>query len=75
MKVLFLINQLLNTCGVTTHFYYLLNGLREESELDIYVICGGGNNMEKFKQLGVKLIVDEDFVMRREVVIDIQVLF
>ncbi len=61
MKILFLVNQLLNVCGISKHFYHLLSGLKEfYPENDYFVICGGGDAIEKFERLGVKILVNEN---------------
>jgi len=61
MKILFLTNQLLNVCGVTKHFYHLLRELREfYPDNEYFVICGGGNAIEKFEKEGIKVIVNKN---------------
>jgi glycosyltransferase involved in cell wall biosynthesis len=61
MKILFLVNQLLTVCGVSKHFYYLLSGLKEYYPGNEYfVICGGGDAIERFKRLGVPIFVNEN---------------
>ena len=61
MKILFLVNQLLKVCGVSKHFYHLLSGFKEfYPENDYFVMCGGGDAIEKFERLGIKIIVDEN---------------
>ena len=61
MKILFLVNELLNVCGVSKHFYHLLSGLKEYNPKNEYfVICGGGDAIEKFKSLDVPIFVNEN---------------
>ena len=61
MKILFLINELLIVCGVSKHFYHLLSGLKEiYPENDYFVICGGGDVIEKFERLDVQIIINEN---------------
>lgn len=61
MKILFLTNQLLLTCGVSKHLYELLSEFRNNKELEIIIITGGGNAIDKFNKLGYEIILNEDF--------------
>lgn len=63
MRILFLINELLTVCGVTKHCYHLISGLIEQNpENEYYIIYGGGDSIEKFKNLGVKVILDRNIL-------------
>lgn len=58
MNILFLVNELLYVCGVSKHFYHLIEGLqRKYPKNNFYVICGGGNAIESFKALGIPIII------------------
>lgn len=63
MKILFLVNELLAVCGVTKHFYHLISGLKTQfPQNEYFVICGGGNNIEQFENLGINVIVDKNIL-------------
>ncbi len=63
MRILFLVNELLTVCGVTKHFYHLINGLKTQfPRNDYHIICGGGNNIQKFENLGINVILDENIL-------------
>ena len=61
MKVLFIVNKLLYTCGVSSHVYSILSGLKNDKNIELYLICGGGVAIDKFKLLGVPIIINEYF--------------
>lgn len=56
MRVLIIVNELLYTCGVSNHVYNLLRGIIDQPELEIILVCGGGNAIEKYRNMGVKVI-------------------
>ncbi|MBK7106124.1 MAG: glycosyltransferase family 4 protein [Ignavibacteriae bacterium] len=59
MKILFLVNELLTVCGVSKHFYNLLGGLiKYYPGNEYYVICGGGDAIEKFESLGINVVIN-----------------
>jgi len=58
MKVLFLANKLSTVCGVSKHLYYLLEELKNNySNNEYYLLCGGGDSVEKFEKLGIIVLV------------------
>jgi len=61
MKVLFITNELLNSCGVSNHLYYLLPELIKLPDMEILLLCGGGDAVDKFKELRIPIIVDAKF--------------
>lgn len=61
IKVLVLTNQLLNTCGVSKHLFELLTGLKKFENINIVIVTGGGNAINKFVKLGYEIIVNENF--------------
>jgi glycosyltransferase involved in cell wall biosynthesis len=62
MNILFLTNELNYTCGVTTHLLNLTNGLAKAEDVNISIICGGGNGMEKFKDTDADITVNKSFL-------------
>jgi len=60
MKVLIIVNELLYTCGVSNHVYNLLYGMKEKEGIEIILLCGGGNAIAKYRDLGYKVIVEEE---------------
>jgi len=61
MRILLIINELLYTCGVSSHTYNLLSGLKDRNNIDLYLLCGGGNAIEKFNNLNIPIIINENF--------------
>jgi len=61
MRILFLVNELLQVCGVSKHLYHLIDGLLKYYPDDEYfIMTGGGNSIQKFQPLGVPVIVCEN---------------
>ena len=59
MRILFLVNELNIVCGVTKHFYHLVSGLKElYPNNEYYIICGGGNAIQKFTEIGINVTVN-----------------
>lgn len=61
MKVLYLVNQLRYTCGVTNHLIHLTKGISQKG-FNVLVLCGGGNGLERFQNIDVKVFGDERFL-------------
>lgn len=57
INILIIVNKLLVVCGVSKHLYFLLSGLKDREDVNIIVLCGGGDAIENFKNLGIKIIV------------------
>ena len=57
MKILLLYNELKNTCGVSKHLMYMLEGFRKENNFEFYIICGGGDAVERYYGLCKEVIV------------------
>ncbi len=62
MNILLLTNELNYTCGVTTHLLNLTNGFAKEDNVNIYIICGGGNGIEKFKDAEADIKVNKAYL-------------
>ena len=61
MKILFLVNELLQVCGVSKHLYHLVDGLQKYyPNNEYFIMTGGGNAIQKFQALGVPVIVNEN---------------
>lgn len=56
MKILFLTDELKNTCGITSHLYNLCVGLKKK-EVGFEIICGRGEVIQKFKDAGMEAFV------------------
>jgi glycosyltransferase involved in cell wall biosynthesis len=58
MNILFLTNELNYTDGVSTHLYFLLKNLNEVRNLNVKLMCSGGEAIGKFTDAGIEVIVD-----------------
>ncbi len=79
MKILFLTNELKNTCGVTSHLYNLCIGLKKNG-IDFRIACGGGDSIQKFKDseisvISIPEILHEKRIIVRFVITHIKLLF
>ena len=61
MNILYLANELRYTCGVTNHLLYLTSGLAANSENRIFIITGGGDGIERFKNINAEILNDNRF--------------
>lgn len=61
MNVLLLANELRYTCGVTNHLLHLSRGLTANGKVKLWIICGGGNGINRFSDIDVNIISDERF--------------
>lgn len=62
MNVLMLVNELRYTCGVTNHILHLSRGLVGTGEVNLWIVCGGGNGINRFSDINVNIISDERFL-------------
>jgi len=62
MNILLLVNELRYTCGVTNHILHLSRGLVQTGEVNLRIICGGGNGINRFSDINVNIISDERFL-------------
>lgn len=62
MNILLLVNELRYTCGVTNHILHLAKGLSESPGVKLYIVCGGGNGIDRFSDIDVEIISDERFL-------------
>ena len=58
-SLLIITDDLKYACGVTTYLYNLLLGLVNNRELDIHILCSGGDSIERFQNLKIKVIVKD----------------
>jgi len=61
MNILILANELRYTCGVTNHLLQLTRGLSAAKDVKLWLICGGGNGIDRFKDIDVEIIIDKRF--------------
>jgi glycosyltransferase involved in cell wall biosynthesis len=61
MNILFLTNELNYTDGVSAHLYYLIKNLLKHADLNLHLICGGGDALEKFRDLKIEIISERIF--------------
>jgi glycosyltransferase involved in cell wall biosynthesis len=61
MNILLIVNELRYTCGVTNHILHLSRGFAESGKVNLWIICGGGNGIERFKDINVDIITDKRF--------------
>lgn len=62
MNILLIVNELRFACGVTNHIFHLSKGLLKANKVKIWIICGGGSGLDKFKNLNIILTVDKRFL-------------
>jgi glycosyltransferase involved in cell wall biosynthesis len=62
MNILLLANELRYTCGVTNHLLHLSKALSSSGEVKLWIICGGGNGINRFSDIDVTIISDERFL-------------
>ena len=62
MNILLLVNELRYTCGVTNHLLHLSKALCSGGEVKLWIICGGGNGINRFSNIDVTIISDERFL-------------
>lgn len=62
INVLFTANELNYTCGVTNHLLHLSKALTETGKVNLAIICGGGNGINRFKDINAEIIPDERFL-------------
>lgn len=62
MNLLYIVNELKYTCGVTNHLIHLAGGLTAGQGMNIWIICGGGNGINRFSEIDVEIISDERFL-------------
>jgi len=60
MNILYLTNELNYSDGVASQLFYLINNLRQKENTGIYLMCGGGNGIEKFRLLGVEILINKN---------------
>lgn len=65
MRVLILINQILKVCGVSSHVFNLISGLKNIENVEVILACGANQNFAKFNNLGIKTIVLPELVHER----------
>lgn len=61
INVLIIANELRYICGVTNHILHLSKGLAESGEVKLFIICGGGNGTNLFKDVNALLTIDKRF--------------
>jgi glycosyltransferase involved in cell wall biosynthesis len=62
MNLLILANELRYTCGVTNHLLHLTDRLSRNKNNNIFIITGGGNGIDRFDNLNVKVLEDKNFL-------------
>ena len=62
MNVLMITNELNYSCGVTNHLLHLAKGLVNSGSVNLWIICGGGNGINRFADINVTIISDERFL-------------
>lgn len=61
MNILHLTNELNQSDGVSGHLFYLLSKLRKTKKVNINLICGGGDAINKFEKSGISISVMKEF--------------
>lgn len=62
MNILLLANELRYTCGVTNHLLHLTRGLSLQKNVKLRLICGGGNGLERFRDINIEITADKRFL-------------
>ncbi len=62
MNILLIVNELNYSCGVTNHILHLTRGLISSGMAKPWIICGGGNGINRFRDIDVDIISDERFL-------------
>jgi glycosyltransferase involved in cell wall biosynthesis len=57
MNILFLTDSVIYVSGVSKHLYYFLNELSKDENYNILLVCPGGDFIDEFKKLNIKVIV------------------
>jgi len=57
LNILFVTNRIDKVCGVSNHIKTLMNNL--SSEINCYLLSGGGDNISAFKSLNIEIIIDK----------------
>lgn len=65
INLLILTDELNYTDGVTSHLYYLLTELSRGKEISIFLMCSGGDSVEKFENSGIKVFEDGNLSHKR----------
>ncbi|HMS64849.1 MAG TPA: glycosyltransferase family 4 protein [Ignavibacteria bacterium] len=55
MNILFLTNELNYTDGVSTHLFYLSRYFKKNKNVELSIMCSGGDAVSKFKQAGINV--------------------
>ena len=70
MKILFSVNELNYTCGVTNHILNLTGELSKHKDILIYIICGGGNGIDRFSDPKIEVLQDRKFLHKNRSLIN-----
>lgn len=62
MNILLIVNELNYVCGVTNHILHLSRGLVDSGNINLWIICGGGNGISRFSDINVTIISDDRFL-------------
>jgi len=62
MNILFLANEIRYTCGVTNHLLHLTEGLASTEDTKLFLIAGGGNGADRFKDINIDVLTDRRFL-------------
>lgn len=62
INALIIVNELRYACGVTNHVLHLAKGLADSGEVKVFIICGGGNGIERFNEIDAEIIYDKRFL-------------
>jgi glycosyltransferase involved in cell wall biosynthesis len=60
MNLLYLTENVIYVSGVSKHLYYLLNDLSKDKNYNIILVCPGGDFIDEFKKLNIKVIIKKE---------------
>jgi glycosyltransferase involved in cell wall biosynthesis len=61
IKILIITNELLTTCGVSKHLLYFLSEAKKRDDVELTILCAGGDAIDDYKVLCKEIVVNSAF--------------